>query len=101
MENETNETRLVRIKQLRFRAWRRGFREHDFLMGTYADQELDALTDSELDEFDALLNQQDWDVYYWIIGQNEVPRQFSGKVMQALQSFASLKNTMWEGEIKS
>lgn len=93
--------RAIRIKQLRFRAWRRGFREHDFLMGTYADLELDRLIDSELDEFDALLNQQDWDVYYWIIGQNEVPPEFSGKVMTALQSFATLKTTLWQGEVKA
>ncbi|KAF0104834.1 MAG: hypothetical protein FD163_1285 [Hyphomonadaceae bacterium] len=93
--------REIRIKQLRFRAWRRGFREHDFLMGTYADQELDKLSDSELDQFDELLNQQDWDVYYWIIGQRETPAQYDGSVLNSLQSFASLKTTLWEGEIKS
>ena len=93
--------RETRIKQLRFRAWRRGFREHDFLMGTYADQTLEALSDDELNQFDALLNQQDWDVYYWIIGQREAPEEFKGKVLNDLQSFATLKNTLWVGDINS
>ncbi len=96
-----NEQRNTRIKQLRFRAWRRGFREHDFLMGTYADENLDNLGDNELDQFDALLNEQDWDVYYWIIGQRQAPKEFEGSVLKSLQSFASLKKTLWDGEVNS
>ncbi len=98
----TNETaREIRIKQLKFRAWRRGFREHDFLMGTYADENLEKLSDAELDQFDALLMQQDWDVYYWIVGQIEAPDEFKTQILKDLQSFASLKETVWKGEINS
>lgn len=98
---DTKTQRENRIKQLRFRAWRRGFREHDFLMGTYADENLDRLSDKELDAFDALLNEQDWDVYYWIIGQRTVPKEFETEVIKSLQSFASLKTTLWDGEVNS
>ena len=70
-------------------------------MGTYADENLDNLSDSELDQFDALLNQQDWDVYYWIIGQKPAPMELAGSVLESLQSFASLKTTLWEGEVNS
>jgi antitoxin CptB len=77
--------RDIRIKQLRYRAWRRGFREHDFLMGTYADTKLGGQDDAGLDAFDALLDQADWDVYYWIVGQKPVPAAFESPVMTALQ----------------
>lgn len=101
MAMKIDEVRNIRIKQLRFRAWRRGFREHDFLMGTYADENLDQLSDQELDQFDALLKGQDWDVYYWIIGQTTAPPEFQGSVLSAIQSFASLKTTLWEGVVNS
>lgn len=97
----TQTERDIRIKQLKFRAWRRGFREHDFLMGTYADDNLDKFSDHELDQFDALLQEQDWDVYYWIMGNIEPPEEFKTKIMSELQSFASLKETIWKGEINS
>jgi antitoxin CptB len=78
--------RDIRIKQLRYRAWRRGFREHDFLMGTFADARLADLDDAGLEVFEALLNQADWDVYYWIVGQKPVPPEFQGPVMDSLQA---------------
>jgi antitoxin CptB len=78
--------RETRIKQLRYRAWRRGFREHDFLMGTFADTRLSEQDEAGLDAFDALLDQADWDVYYWIVGQKPVPKAFESEVLSALQS---------------
>lgn len=98
MQNIDRETR---IKQLKFRAWRRGFREHDFLMGTFADEFLETLDETGLNNFDALLMEQDWDVYYWIIGQMEAPNEFQTPILSQLQTFASLKNTLWVGDIKS
>ena len=77
--------RDTRIKQLRYRAWRRGFREHDFLMGTFADTKLADQDGAGLDAFDALLDQADWDVYYWIVGQKPLPPAFETPVMRALQ----------------
>jgi antitoxin CptB len=77
--------REIRIKQLRYRSWRRGFREHDFLMGTFADEKLANQDDAGLDAFEILLDQADWDVYYWIVGQKPVPETFQTPVMTALQ----------------
>jgi antitoxin CptB len=77
--------RDTRIKQLRYRAWRRGFREHDFLMGTFADTKLAAQDDGGLNAFEALLDQADWDVYYWIVGQKPVPPAFESAIMTQLQ----------------
>jgi antitoxin CptB len=86
--------RDIRIKQLRYRAWRRGFREHDFLMGTYADQHLSAQDDAGLEAFDALLNEADWDVYYWIVGQNPTPERHQTPVMAALQAMSFTVETI-------
>jgi antitoxin CptB len=86
--------RDTRIKQLRYRAWRRGFREHDFLMGTFADTRLASQDEAGLDAFDALLDQADWDVYYWIVGQKPVPTQYQTPVMTALQAMGFTVETI-------
>ena len=52
----------ARRKKLTFRAWRRGFREMDLLMGSFADAHMASMTDEDLFEFERLLATPDWDV---------------------------------------
>ena len=76
-----------RLKKLRFRAWRRGFREIDLILGPYADAHGAEFTPSDFEAFEALLEQQDQDVYAWIIGQDEIPTAFRTPLMTRLQAF--------------
>lgn len=76
-----------RRKMLKFRAWRRGFREMDLLMGSFADATLESLGSEGLDEFERLLEVPDWEVYAWLIGQKSVPENHSGPVLDQLIAF--------------
>jgi antitoxin CptB len=90
--------RDIRLKQLRFRAWRRGFREHDFIMGSFADRHIASLDEAGLDEFQALLDTADWDVYAWITGPLvRVPDDRRGPVLDLLRSFHHFAHTLWHG----
>lgn len=62
-----------RRKKLRFRAWRRGFREIDLILGGFADRHVDLLDAADLNSFERLLDAPDQDVYAWIIGQEQAP----------------------------
>lgn len=77
----------ARRRKLRFRAWRRGFREMDLLMGSFADAHIATLDASELTEFERLLSTPDWEVYAWIIGQKAVPDQYQSTVLTQLMTF--------------
>lgn len=77
-----------RGKRLRFRAWRRGFRELDLIMGPFADAHVASLDEQELAAFEGLLDAPDQDVYSWIIGRGAAPPQFEGSLMQKLGRFA-------------
>ena len=77
----------TRRKKLQFRAWRRGFREMDLLMGSFADAHLGAFNEAGLDEFEALLGIPDWEVYAWLIGQKPVPENYQGPVLDQLIAF--------------
>ena len=77
----------TRRRKLKFRAWRRGFREMDLLMGSFADKHLDQYDETGLDQFEALLNLPDWEVYAWLVGQSEVPVDQRSPVLDQLIAF--------------
>ena len=62
-----------RLKRLKMRSWRRGTKEMDMILGPYSDTELVALNDSQIVLYDALLNENDHDLYQWVTGQEPTP----------------------------
>ena len=69
------ETRENRLKRLKIRCWRRGTKEMDMLFGPYADRGLADLDDAGLDAFEALMEENDQDLYLWISGAEPEPAQ--------------------------
>ncbi len=71
------ETREVRLKRLRMRAWRRGTKEMDLILGPFADARLEALAPGDLDLFEALLAENDQDLYPWVTGAAAAPARYA------------------------
>jgi antitoxin CptB len=69
------------------RAWRRGFREMDLILGPFADSHGHELGADELAAFEALLGADDQDVYGWIIGREPPPAEHDTSLMKKLQAF--------------
>ena len=74
---DPDETREARLKRMKIRSWRRGTKEMDLILGPFADAELAGMDEAALDLFDALLLENDQDLYQWVSGQAEPPEQFS------------------------
>lgn len=79
----------VRLKRIRFRAWRRGFKEADLLLGGFADRFLDDLDAVDLDRFEALLTEDDHELYAWMLGRAPTPERHDHALMARLVAFAS------------
>lgn len=77
----------ARLKKLKFRAWRRGFREADLILGPFADKHVSAMSEAELETFEALLDQPDQDLYGWIVGTAETPPAFDHEIMNRIKAF--------------
>ena len=77
----------ARLKKLKLRAWRRGFKEADLILGPFADKHVPDFTEAELDWFEALLNEADQDVYAWILERTPTPAHFDGPLMNKLKAF--------------
>lgn len=57
--------REICLKRLKIRSWRRGTKEMDLLLGPFADGPLRDLDDASLGAFEALLDENDNDLYVW------------------------------------
>lgn len=76
-----------RLDRIRFRAWRRGFREADLVLGPFADRIGPLLDEAELAAFEGLLDVDDQDLYGWIIGRDPTPADHDGPLMRRIQTF--------------
>lgn len=78
----------VRRKRLLYQAQHRGFKEADLLIGGFAEKHLASMTATELDEFEALLEFPDPDLYAWLKGGETAPSPVGeGEVFRRLSAF--------------
>ena len=63
----------IRRKRLRYRAWHRGTKEMDLILGPFADANVDAYGVAELDRLEALMNEEDPPLLKWVMRQEEPP----------------------------
>ncbi len=77
----------TRLKKIRLRAWRRGFREADLLLGPFADFYCPRFSEAQLDALEALMDEADQDIYDWFLGRAETPAQFDNEIMALLKAF--------------
>ena len=68
-----SETRETMIKRLRMRSMRRGIKEMDLILSDFATRALDAMDVDALTHYDALLEENDHDIYGWVSGQFATP----------------------------
>lgn len=76
------EPRDIRIKRLKMRSMRRGIKEMDLILIHFSEARLDAMDDAGLSLYDALLSENDQDLYQWVTGQVAPPARFSGLVAE-------------------
>ena len=77
--------RSERLKRQQFRAWHRGTREADYMIGCFFDRYHAAWGEAELAWFEALLEEDDVDIMAWALRTLPVPDQFAGDLMTAMQ----------------
>jgi len=75
----------ARIARARFRAWHRGTREADFMIGCFFDRHHASWGDSELAWFEALLEEDDVDIMAWAMRARAAPAEYAGPLLAALE----------------
>ncbi|RKQ73121.1 FAD assembly factor SdhE [Oceanibaculum indicum] len=87
--NETNPESLeTRRRRLLYRSWYCGIKEMDLLLGSFAKQHLESMTEAQLDSYEALLSMNnDPALYDWIMGRSEPPPGMNSDVLDMLRNF--------------
>lgn len=76
-----------RRRRLRYRAWHRGTREMDLVLGRFVDAELTGMSDDEVTELETLMEAPDPDLFAWVLGQAAVPEQLNTPIFRRLADF--------------
>jgi len=82
------EPRDVRLKRLRMRAWHRGIKEMDLILGGWADANLATADDASIDMFETVMAEADHDLYQWVSGQAECPPEIAPFIARLASDFA-------------
>ena len=77
----------IRRRRLRYRAWHRGTREMDLMLGPFADAHVEALEGEELDRLEALMDEEDTDLLKWVMGQEPVPADADGDLLATIIAY--------------
>jgi len=77
--------RDTRLKRLKFRAWHRGTREADMMIGGFLDTYAASWNDEEMAWFESFLEEQDVDIMAWALRAQPVPGNWQGRMMDAFQ----------------
>jgi antitoxin CptB len=73
-----------RLRRMKFRAWHRGTREADYVVGGFFDTFHATWSEPDCVWFEALLDEQDVDILGWALGTIAVPDAFAGPQMALL-----------------
>lgn len=76
-----------RRRRALIRAWRRGTREMDLILGRYADTHIADLGDHDLADFEALMEVPDQDLLAWVTGAEPVAANYASPVFHAIVAF--------------
>jgi antitoxin CptB len=98
MTERSSEGLDPRRRRLLFRAWRRGVRETDLIVGRFADAYIEALDETGLNDFERLMEAPNAELYAWVIGAANVPAAYDTAVLASLRTFHNQTRKTGAGE---
>ena len=74
-----------RFKRMQFRAWHRGTREADYMIGGFFDRFHAEWDEEAAAWFEALIDEEDVDILGWAFGTLSVPDEYAGPLMDRMK----------------
>lgn len=76
-----------RLKRLRYQSWHRGCKETDVVLGNYFDQHASAWSEDDIALYEALLEEDDWDIWQWVAYDATPPNAQFIPIIEKLRTF--------------
>ena len=86
-QKDAGEDLSMRRRRLRYRAWHRGTKEMDLMLGPFADAHIEGYGAPELARLEALMDEEDTDLLKWVMGQEAVPADADAELLQTIIAF--------------
>jgi len=80
-----------RIKKLRYQSWHRGWKETDLILGRFADENLAKMDAPTLDIYEQLLDENDADIWDWLVGKAPPKHDFYTQILKELLEYGKYK----------
>lgn len=74
-----------RLRRLSFRAWHRGTKETDIILGSFVDSRLSQFSLDDVTWLERLMEEEDVSILSWIIGTEALPEIFDTPLMREMQ----------------
>lgn len=75
----------ARRRRALFRAWHRGMREMDLVLGRFADEEIGTLNEEELRQFEELLEVPDTEFFKWVTEEVQAPKDHETPLLKRIR----------------
>ena len=73
-------------KRLLFRSHHCGMKENDLLLGRFADHFIEKLDDTQLAQYEFLMEQSDIDILNWITGKETPPEAVDSNLIKMIRN---------------
>ncbi|AAU04052.1 succinate dehydrogenase assembly factor 2 [Rickettsia typhi] len=87
--NKLNKNALQ--KKLFYRSKKRGCREMDYILGSFAEKYLSFMDEKTLKRYTLILDQNDNDLYNWINNKSSAPSYIDSEIIDKLSKIAQIK----------
>lgn len=73
------------LRRLHFRAWHRGTREADYMIGCFFDRFHAQWTPAQVAWFEELIEEDDVEIMAWALGTQPLPEKYAGAMMDEMR----------------
>lgn len=78
-------------KRLLFRARHRGIKEMDYILGRYAEANINNFSDEQLEQLQYIMSFEDRDLFSWFTGEVAIPKELDIPMFYNILNFFSIK----------
>lgn len=75
------------IRRLVYQSCHRGCKETDMMLGRFAQKYVEEFSDEELKLYEYFINEDDWNIYAWLVGSLPFPEEHDNRVTRLLRDF--------------
>lgn len=88
--SRSSEGLAPRRKRLLYRAWHRGTREMDLIVGRFAEAHIETMSDDEIADLERLIEYQDQDLYAAFTGAGSLPEGCPETMFARMKAFRTI-----------